>query len=178
MSAMMVFTFIGADKPGLVEKLAQTVGSHGGNWLESRMSELAGQFAGIVSVAVSEAQLPALRAALLELSGEEMTIVVAAADHRGIGDDCRYLRLSIVGNDRPGIVREVSTALAARRINVLDMNTTISSAPMSGAPLFRAVARIQVPKALDLAELSKELDAIAEALTVEIDLEESSLARQ
>ncbi len=173
MSAMMVFTFIGADKPGLVEKLAQTVGGHGGNWLESRMSALAGQFAGIVSVAVSEAQLPTLRAALLELSGQEMTIVVATADHRAMEDDCRNLGLSIVGNDRPGIVREVSTALAARRINVREMNTTISSAPMSGAPLFQATARIQVPTALDLAELRSQLDAIAEALSVEIDLEES-----
>jgi len=173
MSAMMVFTFIGADKPGLVEKLAHTVGSHGGNWLESRMSELAGQFAGIVSVAVSEEQLPTLRAALSELSGDEMTIVVATADHDGFGEDCRNLKLSIVGNDRPGIVRDVSTALAARRINVREMNTSISSAPMSGTPLFQAVAKIQVPKALDLAELIKQLDAIAAALTVEIDLEES-----
>jgi glycine cleavage system regulatory protein len=172
MTSMMVFTFIGADKPGLVEKLAQTVGSHGGNWLESRMSELAGQFAGIVSVAVSESQLPALRAALMELSGEEMTIVVAAADHRGIDDGYRDLKLSILGNDRPGIVREVSTALAARCINVREMNTTISSAPMSGAPLFQASAKIQVPKALDLTELSIQLDAIAQTLSVEIDLEE------
>ena len=53
MTSAMVFTFVGADKPGLVEKLAQTVGQHGGNWLESRMSELAGQFAGIVQVEVS-----------------------------------------------------------------------------------------------------------------------------
>ena len=173
MSAMMVFTFVGADKPGLVEKLAQTVGSHGGNWLESRMSELGGQFAGIVSVAVSEARLPALRAALSELSCEEMTIVVATTDHRRMGDDSRNLKLSIVGNDRPGIVLEVSTALAARRINVSEMNTSITSAPMSGAPLFQAVAKIQVPKALDLAELITQLDAIAAALTIEIDLEES-----
>jgi glycine cleavage system regulatory protein len=171
MSGMMVFTFIGADRPGLVEKLAQTVGTHGGNWLESRMSELAGQFAGIVSVAVSEAQLPTLRAALLELSGDEMTIVVATSRARGIDDGCRNLKLSIVGNDRPGIVREVSTALAARRINVREMNTTISSAPMSGAPLFQATARIQVPMELDLAELGNQLYAIAELLAVEIDLE-------
>src|SRR5690242_16200537 len=75
MTTAMVFTFIGADKPGLVQKLAQTVGDHGGNWLESRMSELAGQFAGIVQVAVDQAQLPALRAALLALSGSELTVV-------------------------------------------------------------------------------------------------------
>jgi glycine cleavage system regulatory protein len=70
-------------------------------------------------------------------------------------------------------VREVSTALAANSINVREMNTTISSAPMSGAQLFHATAKIQVPKALDVAKLSKQLETIAETLSVEIDLEES-----
>jgi glycine cleavage system regulatory protein len=170
----MVFTFVGADKPGLVEQLAQTVSKHGGNWLESRMSELAGQFAGIVQVAVSEAQQPALRAALLALSGQALTIVVTVADHRGVGkDDCRNLRLKIIGNDRPGIVREVAAALAARQINVREMETSISSAPMSGAPMFEAVVSIQVPRALDLVELNSQLDLVADALTLDIDLEES-----
>ena len=174
MTTTMVFTFVGADKPGLVEQLAQTVGKHGGNWLESRMSELAGQFAGIVQVAVSEEQLPALRAALSALSGRDLTIVVAVAEQRGVDkDDSRNLRLSIIGNDRPGIVREVAAALAARQINVREMETTISSAPMSGAPMFEAVVRIQVPRTLDLAELNSQLDLVANALTLAIDLEES-----
>jgi glycine cleavage system regulatory protein len=173
MTTAMVFTFIGADKPGLVQKLAQTVGSHGGNWLESRMSELAGQFAGIVQVSVNPAQLPALRTALLALSGDELTVIVASDSRTGNSDAYRHLRLSIIGNDRPGIVREVASALAARHINVREMDTSITSAPMSGDPLFEAVAEIQVPKTLDLDELNEQLDAIADALTVEIDLEES-----
>ena len=100
-------------------------------------------------------------------------MVVAASGRAADQDAVRHLRLSIVGNDRPGIVREVASALAARRINVSEMDTTVTSAPMSGDPLFEAVAHIQVPKTLDLAELNAQLDAIADALTVEIDLEES-----
>ncbi|HPH14886.1 MAG TPA: ACT domain-containing protein [Burkholderiaceae bacterium] len=173
MTSAVVFTFVGADQPGLVEKLAQTVAQQGGNWLESRMSELAGQFAGIVQVEVSDAQFPALRAALLALSSDDLSVVVASSRREAGAEDYRHLRLSIVGNDRPGIVREVASALAARRINVREMDTSVTSAPMSGDPLFEAVAHIQVPKALDLAELNAQLDAIADALTVEIDLEES-----
>jgi glycine cleavage system regulatory protein len=169
----MVFTFVGADRPGLVEKLAQTVAAHDGNWLESRMSELAGQFAGIVKVDVAPNQLPALRQALLALSGQDLSVVVADSQPVHDHGNFRHLRLSIVGNDRPGIVREVSSALAARRINVSEMDTSVSSAPMSGDPLFEAVAQIQVPLNLDLAELNTQLDAIANALTLEIDLEES-----
>ena len=172
MSTPLVFTFVGADKPGLVEKLSQTVAAHGGNWLESRMSELAGQFAGIVQVEVSSTNTGAMRAALLALSEQNLSVVVAESAHTASPVQARHLRLSIVGNDRPGIVREVSHALAARGISVSEMDTSITSAPMSGDPLFEAVARIQVPLSLDLDELNAQLDTIADALTVHIDLEE------
>ncbi len=173
MHAHLVFTFIGADKPGLIEKLAHTVSGCGGNWLESRMSELAGQFAGIVQVEIATNRQAELRDALLTLSRDGLTVVVA--DHIAADDSASYrvLRLSILGPDRPGIVREVASALAARQINVQAMDTLITSAPMSAEPLFEAVAEIQVPKTLNLDELNERLDEIAEALTVDIDLEES-----
>jgi glycine cleavage system regulatory protein len=173
MSATLVFTFIGADKPGLIETLAQTVSDAGGNWLESRMSELAGQFAGIVQVEIPQAKQAALRAALTRLHDRGLTVIVA--DHIAQVDEagCRHLRLSILGPDRPGIVREVSGALAARQINVQAMDTLITSAPMSAEPLFEAVAEILVPKSLDMDELNARLDEIADTLTVDIDLEES-----
>jgi glycine cleavage system regulatory protein len=173
MTKPLVFTFVGADKPGLVEKLSQTVAAHNGNWLESRMSELAGQFAGIVKVEVRKEQAAALRAALLALSEHQLSVVVADSQGETPAGGFRQLRLSIVGNDRPGIVREVSHALAARQISVSEMDTSITSAPMSGDPLFEAVAHIRVPQALDLDELNNQLDSIADALTVQIDLEES-----
>jgi glycine cleavage system regulatory protein len=173
MTASLVFTFISADKPGLIEKLAHTVSSCGGNWLESRMSELAGQFAGIVQVEIAEKQHASLRNALLQLREDGLTVVVA--DHAGENNSAhfRHLRLSILGPDRPGIVREVASALASRQINVQAMDTLITSAPMTAEPLFEAIAEIQVPKSLDLSELNEKLDEIAEALTVDIDLEES-----
>ena len=169
----MVFTFVGADQPGLVETLSRTVAAQGGNWLESRMSELAGQFAGIVKVEVAPHQATALRAALLALSNQQLSVLVAPGPGAPHTPALRTLRLSILGNDRPAIVREVAQALAARHINVREMDTSIRSAPMSGAPLFEAVARIQVPNTLDLAELRTQLDKIADALTVDIDLQES-----
>ncbi|HAW24640.1 MAG TPA: glycine cleavage system protein R, partial [Pseudomonas sp.] len=41
----LVLTVIAEDQPGLVECLAKCIAEHGGNWLESRMSRMAGQFA-------------------------------------------------------------------------------------------------------------------------------------
>lgn len=172
MATPFVFTFVGADQPGLVEKLSRTVAAHGGNWLESRMSELAGQFAGIVKVEIPQAQAAALRTALLALSAQQLSVLVADQQGEPATGSKRTLRLSILGNDRPGIVREVAHALAQRQISVREMNTSITSAPMSGAPLFEALAHIQVPMALDLAELTTQLNRIADTLTVDIDLQE------
>lgn len=137
MTLPLVFTFVGADRPGLVEQLSATVAAHGGNWLESRMSELAGQFAGIVKVDVPAAQAQALRAALLALSAHNLSVVVAQSEGEAPRAEMRQLRLAILGNDRPGIMREVSHALAARHISVSEMDTSITSAPNERRPLVR-----------------------------------------
>lgn len=172
-SETIVFTFIGADRPGLVQTLSDTVTRCGGNWLESRMSTLAGQFAGIVEVAVATEQVAKLRDGLAALASQGLTVVLAGSSAAIDDSATRRLRLSIIGPDRPGIVREVSGALAAHHINVLEMDTSLTSAPMSAEPLFEAMAEIRVPKSLNLSELNDRLDEIADALTIDIDLEES-----
>jgi glycine cleavage system regulatory protein len=169
----LVFTFIGPDKPGLIEKVSSVVNQHGGNWLESRMSQLAGQFAGIVRVAISNEQTDKLSKALHDLSdNSELTIVLQPASHVVVASDYRLLRLSVIGNDRPGIVREITRALASRHINIAEMDTSVTSAPMSGDPLFEAMLDIQLPKNQSIDELNDNLDAIADELTIEISLEE------
>lgn len=172
MTTTLVFTFIAADKPGLVEKLSQTVNRCGGNWLESRMNQLAGQFAGIVQVSIADDQVQPLREALQELQHDGLTLVVQNAAG-ATGKDYRRLYLSILGPDRPGIVREVASALAACQINVREMSTNVTSAPMSAEALFEAEAEIEVPRSLDLDDLNQRLDQVADALAVDITLEES-----
>lgn len=171
MTTSIVFTFIGTDKPGLVEKLSNTVSEHGGNWLESRMSQLAGHFAGIAKVQISSDQAEQLRNSLQALSGDDLNISIHADSGEAHKTDYRLIDLSLIGNDRPGIVRELSSALAALQINVCEMNTYVTSAPMTADPLFKASAQIQIPTTLDINELSDKLDDIANQLDVDINLE-------
>ena len=172
MPQSLVFTFIGPDKPGLVQKISRAVTDCGGNWLESRMAQLSGQFAGIARIGIDAARADELRRCLEQLSGGELTVVVQPSADDVAPAKCRVLKLSIVGNDRPGIVREVAGALADRSINVREMSTNITSAPMTAESLFEAYASIEVPLALDLGELQQRLDAIAGELTVDISLED------
>lgn len=166
----LVLTIISDDKPGVVELLAQTIGKHQGNWLESRMAHLAGKFAGILQVAVATERQEALRNALLDLNTKGLKIIVetSIATTRPA---CHEFRFSVVGNDRPGIVYEIAQAFAGRNINMDELETAYSSMPWSGEPLFEATGTIEVPDTVDMEALYDQLDMIADELAVDIRLE-------
>jgi glycine cleavage system regulatory protein len=171
-STFLVVTVSGPDRPGLVETLSQAVANHQGSWLESRMARLAGHFAGVLRVSVPEAQVDALTRALQSLEPESLQVSVARSEREPPASDARELRLEILGSDRPGIVRDISQALADRGINVDELRTEIMSAPMSGELLFLANAELLVPASLDLDLLRKDLEALAHELMVDVDLDE------
>src|SRR5437870_2808980 len=106
-------TVIGTDRPGLVESVASVVAQHGGNWLESRMSRLGGQFAGILRLEVPADREKALLTALQSLSAQGLTVVVHGDEAAAPAENVRLATLEIVGQDRPGIIREISGTLAA-----------------------------------------------------------------
>jgi glycine cleavage system regulatory protein len=170
MQASLVMTIIGPDRPGLVEAVAALVAEHGGNWLESRMSRLGGQFAGILRVEVPQEQEPQLTTALSGLQSRGLAVVI----HRDHPESCagpvRLNLLEIVGHDRPGIVREISHAIAAYGVNVEELQTECASAAMSGEMLFKARAKLSIPENCDIAELRQKLEKIAGDLIVDISL--------
>jgi glycine cleavage system regulatory protein len=172
--SQLVLTLIGRDRPGLVETLAAQIARHGGNWEESRMAHLAGQFAGILRVSVPAEAASTLIAALSELEREGLRIVVQTAEGAQASAGKR-LRLALVGTDREGIVREVSGALVARGVNVDELHTSCEEAPMGGANLFKASALLRLPAlASDEASidaLRAQLEGLADDLMVELSLD-------
>ncbi|MBN8447847.1 MAG: glycine cleavage system protein R [Candidatus Accumulibacter sp.] len=171
MSVSLVLTVIGDDRPGLVEQLATAISQHQGNWLESSMSNLSGKFAGIVCVSVSETHLEALTAAMASLPGLRITFEVSRSPAAQAGN--RRLKLSLVGHDRIGIVREVSQVLARHALNVEDLNTYTASAPMSAGVLFHATAELTASSTLDVSELTRDLENLSNDLMVDITLDET-----
>jgi glycine cleavage system regulatory protein len=171
MQRSLVMTVLGPDRPGLVRSLADLVAAHGGNWLESSMSRLGGQFAGILRIEVPAEKEAALTAALGGLESQSLTVVVHA-DQVKPSHPARLNLLEIVGQDRPGIVRQISQALANHGVNVEELRTGCASAAMSGETLFRATARLSIPESCDTAKLRQELERIAEDLIVEISFAE------
>lgn len=171
MNSSIVLTFTVDDQPGRVKLLSHTVVTHGGNWLESRMSCLAGKFVGIARIQISEHKLAALTQALQALQQQGFTIVVEECSAAvSPAAKPQALRITIVGQDRPGIVHEISQALAQYQINVTELRSDVSNAPLSGEPLFEAVADAHVPAELKLDQLNEELEAVANELNIDISI--------
>lgn len=137
------------------------------------MSRLAGFFAGILEVSVPAEASASLFKALHEL--EERGLRVVVEDARGDSEISAYreLCLELVGQDRPGIVRDISAGLAAAGVNVVELSTECSSAPMSGEPLFSATARLHHPISNSVDELRETLEKIAGNLMVDISIAEA-----
>ncbi len=171
MRTSLVLTFTGIDKPGLVDTLSATANRFGANWEESRMARLAGRFVGIVHLSVPLDHAQSLRDALIALSNEGLTVTA----ERGVSDDGgsgppRILTLELIGNDRAGIVQEISHACAQRGVNVEEMMTEREPAPHAGDMLFRAHARLRCPPSLQLEDLHAALERIGNDLMVDISL--------
>ena len=169
MTTYLVLTAIGADKPGLVESLAKVIADNSGNWLESSMSQLAGKFAGILRVSVSDSEVDQLISALDRIS-DQLTLVIERVDSDVEIKLPQTVELNLIGNDRPGIIREFSHALASLSVNVEQLSTECVPAPMSSEVLFKAKANLKVPVGLELEVLQQEIERLADDLIVEMQL--------
>jgi len=168
----LVLTILGEDRPGLVGSLSQLVAEHGGNWVESRMAHLAGQFAGILRVEIEASKAEALSAAIKGLTTTSGLESVVLPDRSPpVEDQSPLAKLSLVGQDRAGIVREISQVLATHGVNVEELNTECSNAPNSGQALFRADALLRLPTGVSAESLRSALEQVANDLMVDVTLD-------
>ena len=126
MNESLVMALIGKDRPGLVKSLAAVVEEHGGNWQESRMVQLAGEFAGLLRVEAPSNRVDGLLAALAEL--EDLTVTVERARSAPEDAATRLLKLELVGQDHPGIV-----ILIRRRRRIAECAAVVKLLERAGA---------------------------------------------
>lgn len=165
----LIVSVFAPDQPGQVEQIAACIADHGGNWLESRMTHMAGQFAGIIRVDVPPESQTDLREALQRLSSSGIRVQFAEI---GAEPSSQYkpINMELVGNDRPGIVRDVTRLLTVQGINVEQLVTNVEPAPMSSETLFRAKALLGLPLNLTLETLQERLETLADELMVELHI--------
>jgi glycine cleavage system regulatory protein len=172
MSESVVLTIVSDDRPGIVETLSRVLEEYGGNWTESTMLSMAGKFAGILLASLPPEQVDGFLKGLKALESRGMHIVAQRTREPSPAAEVREFALELVGQDRPGIVHDITEILTRHHVNVLELQTECQSASMSGEMLFQARARMQVPPSATIEHLRRDLENLANELMVDIKLEE------
>ncbi len=167
--ALLVLSVVGSDRPGLTKALAAAVLSAGGNWLEGHLSRLGGLYVGSVLVELDKSKVEALRAAVaaVDAAGLEVRIAPAVETAGATGET---LAFSLVGQDRPGIVNQVTAAVSELGVNIETFQTWLTSEAHSGAPLFHMDANLRLPVGMNAARVQDALEAISGEIMVDFAL--------
>lgn len=167
----LVVTVVGPDRPGIVSQLAERAKRHGANWSASRMARLAGEFAGMVHFDVPKENADLLVGALQGLASNGLQVTVARSEGGTRAQGWRGFALELVGDDRVGIVSELTRMLAERGISIETIHTEIVRHGTGGKPTFRIGAHLLVPAALSLDALRADLGTLANTMSVDIALD-------
>ncbi len=173
MQTHLVLTVIGRDRPGLVSAVSETIAAGGGNWLDTRMASLSGQFAGMLLVAIAPEKADALAESLRKLEAQGLRFVIEKSDEPPPAAG-RTLRLELVGLDRPGIIRDISHVLASQNVSIAELESDRVSGSFSGEALFKAKARLILPDELPVEALRGSLEALADELMVDLSLDDTA----
>ena len=171
MNTSIILTILADDHPGIIQTVSSVLQKHGGSWTHSSMSSLAGQFAGILLVSVPSESSSACQRELHALESQGLRIVSHVSMQPAATEETNVFVLDLVGNDRHGIVHDITTVLSNHDVNVKNLETLVEAASMGGGQLFRARAELVVPVSADVDVLERELEDIANDLMVDISLE-------
>ena len=163
----IIISAIGTDRPGIVSELSGIITSNGGNVEESRMSRLGSDFAIIMLITVAPDWVESLEVALKSITA--LNITTKPTTLLQVGDG-RQFSINLNGADNEGIVKVLSKYLAKKSINILEIETHISQAPVSGTPLFNLNASVSIPHDVEEEVIQVDLSQIAQDLGVEIQL--------
>ena len=172
MKNALILTIIGPDHPGIVDDLSAAINENGGNWLESRFTNLAGQFAGVLLVECPPGKCDEMRAALETLESGGLEIQVAVGSPNSLDASREQIKLEISGPDHPGIIQDISHFLAERSINIIEMQSHVEEGAMSGGYIFHSTILSSIPAEQLSSEVENALDDLASTLNIDITLDD------
>jgi glycine cleavage system regulatory protein len=169
MNTRVILSAVGSDRPGLTQSLADAVLAAGGNWLESHLSRLGGKYVGSVLVEIEEDKLPVLERGIHDVDAAGLHVSIVAAGEEP-ATPAHLVSIELVGQDRPGIVREVTAVLANLGVNIEDFGSGTENSSWSGERLFRATARLSIPADTSFEQVRAALEAISGEIMVDLTI--------
>lgn len=167
MHSTLILTVLGPDHPGLVQSLSEVLNQQQGNWTESRMVHLGGQFAGLLQVSLPRERVANLKAALDVLQDNGLKVLIAETSE--ITGAKETLKIEVLGLDRPGIIRDITTQLASLKVNIEELFSEQRPAPMSGGMLFFASLHLSLPEGISAEQVQAKLEELSDQLMVDLN---------
>lgn len=169
MQASLVITILGPDQSGLVKSLSETLNRFQGSWTESRMIHLSGKFAGLLQVSVPSEAVDELTLALQALKSDSFQILIEKSDQTQNKAPTKILDLELLGQDRPGIIQDITEQLAYLNVNIEELESQVKEASMSGGTLFCAQLKLSLPEVVSTDDVQESLESMSDQFMVDIN---------
>jgi glycine cleavage system transcriptional repressor len=160
-------TAVGADRPGIVAALTQTLLELGGNLEDCRAALLRGSFAIALLVSVPDAVDAAAVDTALRPVADALGLglwtgsAAPAIDPDATAERCM---VSVYGVDQPGIVHAITAALAESGANILDLSSRAAGTPA----IYILGIEVELPHGVGAHALEVRLRPVANAHQVEL----------
>lgn len=171
MRCSLILAVMSDDRTGIIESLSSVISNHGGEWTESKMVTMSSKFAGILTVEIPGDAEQALIEELQSLGARGLKVFAERVEAQP-DEALREFCLELVGQDRPGIIRDITRLVTKYEISMDALESRVESASMSGEALFIATAILHIPAHADLDRLQEDFEQLANELMVDIKLTE------
>jgi len=165
----VVLSAMGPDKPGIVNQLSRFLYDAGANLEDSRMAVLGEQFA-VILLASGEHGLEAkLRPRIADIEGHTgLTVSMKTSGARQSSQPGMPCEVTAIALDHPGIVHNISHAVARRGANIESLESSSAPAPLTGSPLFTLRMVCSLPEAVRFGVFKTELEEVGVELGVDV----------
>jgi glycine cleavage system transcriptional repressor len=173
-TTVCAITGTGQDRVGIVAELAELLGQHGCNLMDSSMTKLRNEFALILMVSIPTSDFANLKSTLeSKQSALGLTITVRELNPQELVEAEHSDRLFLVrvyGADRVGIVARVTRELARLSLNVTDVQTKMIS--QNKGDVFVMLLEATAPESVSESGVKASLEPLGRELGVTISVEE------
>jgi glycine cleavage system transcriptional repressor len=173
MKKSMILLSVGKDRPGIVDDVSSFLFERGANIEDSRMAALGGCFSIMTLFSCNPDQAKTIKGSLHALVDLGIESYIYEADptieKREVG---KLLKMDVRAMDHPGIVQKLVHVLRLHDVNIQSLDTHVSKAPLSGAPLFALDLEAEAPEEVSIESLKEELNGVAAQMNLDIGFEE------
>lgn len=167
----LILFLVGKDRPGIVDDVSRLLFDRGANIEDSRMASMGGAFSIMTLFSCSPEQLKTIRTELesLKQMGFEVSLHEAEDPVSAPKRAELPLKIEVTAMDHPGIVQKVVHVLRRHEVNIESLNTQVTKAPLSGAPIFGLVLEAGVPAERSITTIKEELSALAAEMNLDLN---------